>query len=415
MQLNNSLETYGLIHQLLHWTTALLILMLIPMGIYMHNLPDGNAQEVEAKFWLYSLHKTVGLAAFAVATIRILWAMAQTHPRALHGGLEGFAAKAVHHTLYGAIILMPLLGWFHHAASEGYAPIWWPFSQSLFFIPKNASLSQFFGLSHFATGIVLVLSLLLHIAGALKHAIIDKDKTLQRMVPFAYASTGNLPEQQPSNRAPIWMTLAVFVMTYGATFIAFQSGAGHHPIGQQGADSQASTQHMSQKPNNIQADERYWQIDYTASELSVDIIQMGSVVKGQFTDWSANVIFDPNELGSVEIEAEVNMASFNFGELSDRAKSAEFLNASAFPTASFSSNMVILNKDNYIARGQMTIAGVIQPLDLEFSFEETDGVAHVSASATIKRLDFGVGTDFVDDSSVGRDIALKINLRATRP
>lgn len=415
MQFKNSLETYGLIHQFLHWTTALLILILIPMGIYMHNLPDGNAQEVEAKFWLYSLHKTVGLAAFAAAVIRIIWAILQPHPRALHGGLEGFAAKSVHHILYGAIMLMPLLGWFHHAASEGYAPIWWPFSQNLFFIPKNADLSQFFGLSHFATGILLVISLVLHIGGTLKHVILDKDKTLQRMVPFAYASTGNPPELKTATQAPLYITLVAFVITYGATFIAYQTGAGHHPLGQEDSPGQTGMHQTKHQPQNAPADGERWQIDYAESELTVEIIQMGSTVKGQFVDWSASVLFDPDNLAAARIEAEVNVTAFDFGDLSDRAVSDEFLNAATFPTALFFSDVIVANGDDFIARGQITIAGVKQPLDIGFSFKQTDGLAIVNGTASIQRLDFGIGKDFPDDSSVGRQVQLSMSIIAKAP
>ena len=50
---------------------------------------------------------------------------------------------------------------------------------------------RFFGIAHFTTGILLGLSLVLHIGGALKHAVIDKDATLRRMIPGgAQASQG---------------------------------------------------------------------------------------------------------------------------------------------------------------------------------------------------------------------------------
>ena len=37
---------------------------------------------------------------------------------------ETLLAEIVHWLLYGSLILVPLSGWIHHAATEGFAPIW---------------------------------------------------------------------------------------------------------------------------------------------------------------------------------------------------------------------------------------------------------------------------------------------------
>lgn len=422
MALTNTEDTYGLIHQILHWATALLILALIPMGVFMHNLPDGNAEEIADKFWLYSLHKTIGMSALLVASLRIMWAVIQPQPRPLHQGLEGFAAKAVHHLLYGAIIIMPVLGWFHHAASEGYAPIWWPLSQNLFFIPIDPNLSKFFGLAHFATGIVLVISLVLHIAGAFKHLLIDKDQTLQRMVPFAYRTQGlTKPDgaaQKPSSRYPLLAALSVGMITLIATSGAFMFGAGHHPL-----SSEANSKRVSQSteaPQQIdttqdELPDTAWVIDYDQSKLSVDIIQMGTKVSAEFSDWQARVVFDPDDPENGSIEAVATIQSFQFGDLSARAQSDEFLNAQAHPTARFSSSIMTKVDNAYLAQGDMTIAGVTQPLDISFTFTQNEDSANVSGTASLQRLDYNIGVDFPDDSSVGRTVVLHIEIIAERP
>ena len=153
MQLTNTRFSYGLVHQMLHWAVALLILVMLPMGVIMGWLPTTTPEEIADKVWLYGLHKSIGLAALALALIRIVWVMGQTKPAPLHDGAEGFAARAVHDLLYASIILVPVTGWIHHAASTGYSPIWWGFGDTLPLVPKSEAVSHFFSSAHLVAAI----------------------------------------------------------------------------------------------------------------------------------------------------------------------------------------------------------------------------------------------------------------------
>ena len=157
LMLRNTSESYGLVAQVLHWATAALILVLLPLGLFMHELPESSAADVAYKAWFYSLHKTLGVTVFAVAVVRVIWAAIQPHPKLLNAErkLESLAAQTIHWMLYGAIICMPLTGWLHHSASVGFAPIWWPLPQDLPLVPKDPQLATFFGIAHFSTGILL--------------------------------------------------------------------------------------------------------------------------------------------------------------------------------------------------------------------------------------------------------------------
>ena len=56
MALRTTPERYGSVAQLLHWISAVLIVALACVGLYMEDLPL-SAQKAE----LYSLHKSTGL------------------------------------------------------------------------------------------------------------------------------------------------------------------------------------------------------------------------------------------------------------------------------------------------------------------------------------------------------------------
>ena len=182
MPLSNTSQHYGSVAKTFHWLTALLILTLIPLGIFANDLPYDTSDELTRKAWYFSLHKTLGVTVFFVALARILWAISQPKPALLHAErkLESLAAQAVHWLLYGSLLVVPLSGWVHHAATSGFAPIWWPFGQNLPLVPKSEALAGLTAGLHIVFERVLVVSLLLHAAGALKHQFIDKDATLRR-------------------------------------------------------------------------------------------------------------------------------------------------------------------------------------------------------------------------------------------
>lgn len=402
MRLTNTTLTYGLIHQLFHWATAVLIIALFVIAKYMTGLSTASAAEIADKVWWYSLHKTVGVTLFAVALGRIIWAVIQPHPKLLNDGLEAFAARTVHWLLYGSIVAMPVLGWLHHAAAEGYAPIWWPFSQNLPFVPNDTALSAFFGNAHHNMGFVLAGSIFLHVAGAIKHAVIDKDATLQRMVPGASLPpeaelAAKVSGSKASNAAPVLLTIAAFALVLGITSIMYP------PV---------RAQQVAAAPAQTSVGE--WVIDPASSTLAIEITQLGSPVGGAFQNWSADVTFDPNSLDDASITATVDMTSLSVGDVGDRAMSAEFLNAPAFPKATFKSQTVRKTGTGFEAVGVLKLADSEQPLTLPFTFRQEDGRAFVTAETSLQRLDFKVGTGFPDSSSVGELVKVIITLEATK-
>ncbi|MEX0339096.1 MAG: cytochrome b, partial [Arenibacterium sp.] len=110
MPVSNSTQSYGSVTKTFHWLTALLVLTLIPLGIIANRLPYDTSEQLAQKAYLFSLHKTLGVTMFAVAVLRILWALAQPKPGALNAKrrVEHLLAETVHWLLYGSLVLVPL-------------------------------------------------------------------------------------------------------------------------------------------------------------------------------------------------------------------------------------------------------------------------------------------------------------------
>lgn len=401
----NTENSYGLIAQLLHWATAALILVLIPLGIYMHDLPVNSADEVVYKSWFYSLHKTLGVMALFVAIARVTWAAVQPHPKLLNADrtMESLAAQTVHWALYGSIILMPFAGWLHHSAAEGFAPIWWPLSQDLPLVPKSPQLASVFAMLHFFTGILLGLSLLLHVGGALKHVLIDRDETLQRMLPGRnFIPAIDLAEPR-FKRLPRVLAVFAILIVGGATAANF---AINNP--------ETAVKSSAVGPTGAAAAD--WLVDKENSRLDIQILQMGQPVLGQFKTWSAAINFDPENLASARIEVEVDVASIALGAVSAQAISPDFLNAVAHPTARLLLETVTSASNNsYEAVGTLSVAGQTVPVTLPFELVIENGRAFVAGEAAVDRLLLGIGKKgFPGNDQLGIEVLVKVKLEAEK-
>ncbi len=397
MGFSNTDRSYGGVTKTFHWLTALLILTAFPLGMIANDLPFDTDAALARKVLVFSLHKTVGVTAFVVALARILWALTQTKPGLLNADnrIEAFLAELIHWMLYAGMLIVPLSGWLHHAATTGFAPIWWPFGQSLPFVPKSEAVGEFFAAWHWVFTKVLGLSVLLHIAGAVKHRVIDRDQTIARMW-FGPAPDAALPDQHHS-RAPLLAAAGIF-----AAAMALGSVLG------------LSTSHApapAGAPQAVAASE--WQVQ--EGSIAITVKQMGSLITGSFADWTAVIGFDETATDGRHGTADVTIStgSLSLGSVTAQATAPDFFHTAEFPTAQFFAELTSTDA-GYVATGALTIKGKTVPVTMPFDLTIVDGVARVSGQVTLNRQDFGIGESYPDEGSVGFDVVVDIALTATR-
>ena len=99
---------FALTARLLHWSVAVLIVCQLGLGWTMMTMEDDPGADV-----LFDLHKSIGLAVFALVAVRLAWRLA--HPPApLPASVapwERILANVVERTLYVCMIAMPLTGY----------------------------------------------------------------------------------------------------------------------------------------------------------------------------------------------------------------------------------------------------------------------------------------------------------------
>ncbi len=187
MQIINTKHSYGLVTQLIHWVMAVCIIILSVVGFAMQEVPYGTIEDIAQKTQMYRMHKTIGIFMFFLAVFRVVWAVYTPKPESLvaHKKIHFILSSIVHWILYISILLVPFVGYLSHAFDSSFVPLGGVFD-SLSLIYSNQDLSIFFTGLHKLLARVMIFCIVLHVAGALKHAIFVKSKVLHRMIPGMY-------------------------------------------------------------------------------------------------------------------------------------------------------------------------------------------------------------------------------------
>ena len=176
--LTDSRTGYGLISIAIHWISALLILFLFGLGIYMVDLGYYDDWYHEAP----ELHISLGLVVLLLMLLRVIWRIANPTPVELAAKrAQNLAAKFVKLGLYALVFIVLISGYLITSAEGQPASMF-----NLIKFPVLTELSSqnvdLAGEIHeyLAWGIVLLV--VLHVAGALLHHFIIRDRTLMRML-----------------------------------------------------------------------------------------------------------------------------------------------------------------------------------------------------------------------------------------
>lgn len=159
------LEDYDRGAKIIHWLMALMILSLLAVGIYMHDLP----KEDTLRPTLYMAHKATGMLVLFLFFIRVLWRLTHRPP-----SLDRYsdrikkAASATHISLYILMFSVPIAGYLM-STFHGYAVDFFGLFKLPLIVGKDKALAEIAGEAHEILAFVLLGLLVLHIAGAIKH------------------------------------------------------------------------------------------------------------------------------------------------------------------------------------------------------------------------------------------------------
>jgi cytochrome b561 len=174
---------YGRLRAALHWTLAIAITAMLAMG-FLAIAPMSEADP--AKVAIVRTHMIVGLAICAILLVIIPMAYLRRQPRPLSSGSAALdrLAKLVHHVLRLTTVAIVLSG-IATAAISGIPEV--VFGGASNRLPPGVTELPSFRV-HALLASLLVLLVGLHVAGALFHAFVRRDRIFSRMSIFAAPS-----------------------------------------------------------------------------------------------------------------------------------------------------------------------------------------------------------------------------------
>lgn len=388
----------------LHWAIAVLILGNIAGGLFMHNLP--NASPV--KFDLYQLHKSFGLSILMLTVFRLGWRLTHTAPPlpAATPGWQRIGARAAHWAFYGLMLVIPLTGWAMVSVSPLEIPTWLfgvvPVPHMPFFagVADRAAMEDLLAEVHEYLAFGMLGLFVLHLGAALKHHFLDRDGVLQSM---SVARKGE------------WIGLAAIFAVLGTGAVIYAVTPASNAA--EPVSSEAAAGAGAAAP--IGGDAPRWAVDRDASRLGFAGTEKGRAFAGTFGDFSADIRFDPDNLGGSSLSVVVAPRSAATGDATrDSAMPGnEWFDAGDYPSATFTSTDFRAAADGaYEAHGVLTIKDFSKEIVLDFTVDIDGGQAKAEGGVDLVRTDFGLGEaeSWLNDEGVALEVRVDFEIAARR-
>ncbi|MGF1908560.1 cytochrome b [Vibrio kasasachensis] len=170
-------KNYNVVTRGIHWLSALVIIGMFAVGLWMVDLSYYSEWYRTAPHW----HKSVGILLALVTVFRVIWKNVTASPKVEGNAFEIVASKFVHALMYVALIGLFISGYLISTEDGRSIEVF-----NLFSVP---GLGAFFegqadisGEVHFYTAWALMIMAAIHALAAIKHHVIDKDNTLRKMI-----------------------------------------------------------------------------------------------------------------------------------------------------------------------------------------------------------------------------------------
>ncbi len=169
---------YGITAKIFHWTIAALLIVQYLIGWLMPDIHRGMQPGAAMTF-----HVSSGMLILMLIVLRFLWRL--THPVAPESSLPDWqrvSSELVHWMLYVMVLATTITGWLF-ASFRGWSLSFFYLFPLPMLASDNAAAGKAIDGLHQAAEWLLLALIAIHVAAALAHIFIYRDRIMQRMLP----------------------------------------------------------------------------------------------------------------------------------------------------------------------------------------------------------------------------------------
>ncbi len=175
--MKSEVKNYNLVARGVHWVSALVIIGLFAVGLWMVDLSYYSEWYRTAPHW----HKSIGLLLAGLTLFRLFWKIVTASPKVEGAAYEVIGAKLAHLGMYAILLALFASGYLISTEDgRGIDVFTW------FTVPGLGALfesqADIAGQVHFYAAWSLIIIAAVHAIAALKHHFINKDNTLRKMI-----------------------------------------------------------------------------------------------------------------------------------------------------------------------------------------------------------------------------------------
>ncbi|MFT5100155.1 MAG: cytochrome b561 [Flavobacterium sp.] len=163
-----------------HWFLGLVIIVMLVFG---RGLED---MEIPERTETLMIHSGLGTIVLILMLVRLAWRKTHQPPdaEASMSEMQVRLSLIMHWSLYGLIILQPILGILQAAYVTEYQVLAFGVIDYASLAADDSGMAQIFHIMHGINATILSVLVLGHTGAALFHHFVKKDHTLRKMIPF---------------------------------------------------------------------------------------------------------------------------------------------------------------------------------------------------------------------------------------
>ena len=175
MHSRDTVTEYSLISKLLHWASAIILFVQIPLGFYLVDLDFGPE-----RLNIENMHVIIGLSMFYLVILRLINKIISTSPKLEPSVFKGqkYLAKSNHFLLYVTILSITISGIFKKLFNGETLVILFREIK----IVENFEVADFFYDIHIFSNYLLIALIIIHILAVIVHKLFFGDNLLKKIL-----------------------------------------------------------------------------------------------------------------------------------------------------------------------------------------------------------------------------------------